>query len=123
MFQALTQLSVVVNLAVENQPDAIGATMHWLMTSLRQIDDRQPPKSKTAAPVIKDQFAGIVRSAVGHHVAHPLNQRALDATLGCSVFPNSADAAHALRFQISNLKFQISTIRILSPTFSPEAIR
>ncbi len=35
LFQALTQLSVVVNLAVENQPEAIGATMHWLMTSLR----------------------------------------------------------------------------------------
>src|SRR6266851_2416773 len=48
-FQALTQFSVVVNLSVENQPDAIGATTHGLVAGCRQIDNREPAKPKTAA--------------------------------------------------------------------------
>src|SRR6266404_7254128 len=94
LLQTRTQLSMVVNLAVENQPDAIGATMHRLVASFRQIDDRQPAKAQTAASPVKDQLTRVIRPTVYHHVAHSLDERALDATFGRSVLPDSADAAH-----------------------------
>src|SRR5260370_16401644 len=72
----------------------------------RQNDDRKPAKTKTAARVVKDQLAGIVRAAMRHHVAHRSDQRALDIPLRRSVFPDSADAAHYL--------FSIADCRLLS---------
>src|SRR5260221_4131872 len=79
------------------------------MTSRRQIDDRKPAKSKAAAAFIKDQFTCIVGATVRHHVAHPLDQSGLDVSARRAIFPDSADAAHALDFrsQISNSRLSV----------------
>src|SRR5438552_9166745 len=94
LLQAGAQLSVVVDLAVENQPDAIRATMHRLVAGFREIDDRQTAKPETAATLVKDQLTSVIRSTVYHHIAHSLDQRALDAACRRSVLPDSTDATH-----------------------------
>ena len=66
---------MVVDLAVEDQPQFDRATMHWLVPGFREIDDRKPAKTKPAATVVKDQFAGVVGSAMLHLVAHARDQR------------------------------------------------
>src|SRR5262249_21189007 len=53
-FQSFTQRSVVVNLAVENQPDSIRAAVHWLMTRFGKIDYRQPAKAKATTRIVED---------------------------------------------------------------------
>ena len=40
LLQACAQLSVVINLAIENQPDSIGAAAHRLISGRRKIDNR-----------------------------------------------------------------------------------
>jgi hypothetical protein len=98
---------VVVNLAIENEPNAIRATSHRLVSGFRQIDDRQATKAKPAPIFVKEQLTSIVRPAMRHHVAHPLNQRALDIAARGSVFPNSTNAAHQL-FSIADCRQPIS---------------
>src|SRR5260370_42145421 len=68
--------------------------MHRLVARFRQIDDRQAPKAETAALLVENQFSSIVRPAMRHHIAHRSQQLAPDIAARCSVFPNSADAAH-----------------------------
>src|SRR5437762_3884531 len=99
---------MVVNFTVENQPDSVRTSVHWLMAGFRQVNNRQPAKSKSSAAFIKDQFAGVVRTAMRHDIAHALDESALDIALRRSVFPNSTNAAH-FKFQIiSDRRFQIS---------------
>ena len=121
-----SQLFVIVNLAVKDEPDAIGAATHRLVTGFRQIDDRQPAKTKAAAPFVKEQLARVVRSAMRHHVAHALNQRALDSAFSRSVFPDSADSAHYL-FSIAGCSLPIgpsvNCLMILSRSVSSSPAR
>ena len=94
LFQSLAEACMIVNLAVENQPHAIGAAMHRLMARFGQIDDRQTSKAETASGFIKDEFARIVRSAVSHYIAHRSEQPRRDIAARCAVLPDSADSAH-----------------------------
>src|SRR6266446_7671248 len=54
LFEAFTKTCVVVNLAVEDQPDAFRATMHRLISRRRKIDDRETAKTKTAASLVDE---------------------------------------------------------------------
>src|SRR5262245_2457175 len=70
--------------------------MHRLVSGFTKIHNRETAKAKSAARIVKDQVSRIVRSAMRHHVAHAFDQRALNITARCSVFPNSADPAHVV---------------------------
>jgi hypothetical protein len=65
------QLAVVVDLAVENDPDGAVLIEDRLVTS-GQVDDREPahPQTDTVAEVV----AVVVRAAMHHLVAHRLEQ-------------------------------------------------
>src|SRR6185436_7307499 len=95
LFQAFANGRMVVDLAIENQPHAIGAATHWLVPRFRQIDDGQSPKAKATATVVKDKRAGVVRPTMRHHIAHALNQRAVDIAARRRIFPDSANTTHA----------------------------
>src|SRR5207237_9465939 len=68
LLKAFAQRRMVVNFAVENQPDAISTAMHWLMPGFREIDDGKPAKAQTAAAVAKETRACIVETRAPHHV-------------------------------------------------------
>ena len=61
--QALTQLEVVVDLAVEDQLVAPGQPGEWLVRMV-DVDDRQPPKPDGHVGVVPD--AALIRAAVAH---------------------------------------------------------
>src|ERR1044072_342957 len=94
LLEAFTELSVVVNLPVEDKPNAIAAAVHRLIAGRRKIDDRKPAKPKTQARFIQQLRAGIIGTAVRHRVAHAFDQRQIDAPLARAVLPDSADATH-----------------------------
>src|SRR5947209_11105642 len=94
LLQTCAQGSVVVNLSVEDEPDVFGAASHRLMSGFREINDRETAKAEAAARVVKEQRARIIRPAMLHLVAHPFNERTLNAPARCSVLPDSTDATH-----------------------------
>src|SRR5262249_5324057 len=94
--QFLAQLHMVVDLAIEHQPHAIGATVHRLMTGWRKINDRQPAKPNPAAPLSETQCAGVVRTTMSHLVAHPTDECEINSPCGRAVFPDSANTTHQL---------------------------
>jgi hypothetical protein len=95
VFQTFAQWSMVVNLAVEDQPNAIGAAMHWLMTRCRKIDNRETPETESPAAVVENQLAGVIRAAVRHHIAHRSDQRWFDIAMHRSILPDSTDTTHS----------------------------
>src|SRR6266852_3099357 len=94
LFEAFTKTCMVVNLAVEDQPDAFRAAMHRLISRRRKIDDREPAKTKPTAFLVKEQRSFIVRPAMPHFVAHALDKRQANAPFARAVFPDSANATH-----------------------------
>ena len=66
-FQVNPQLAVVVNLAIENDGDAVIFVERRLLTS-QQIDDRQAPHAQRD-PII-NQITFRIRTAMDHAVAH-----------------------------------------------------
>ena len=107
LLQTRSQFGVVVDFAVKNQPDAIGAALHWLMPGWRQIDDRKAAEPKTAAEIVETEFTRVIRATVLHLVAHFCDERYVYTPLACAVFPDSADAAHVseVRSQRSEVGF------------------
>jgi hypothetical protein len=69
---------VVVDLAIEDEPRALVATVHWLMARGGEIDDRESTKAEAAAMIIEDQIAGVIRSTMSHLIAHARQQRRLN---------------------------------------------
>src|ERR1700720_137966 len=95
LFQPAPQIFVVVDLAIENQPDvAARATLHRLIAGWWQVDDRKAAETEPQPVAVENPHTDVVRTAVRHRIAHPLDKRALDVSYSRSVFPNSANAAH-----------------------------
>jgi hypothetical protein len=87
-FESVTDVEVVVDLAVVGDPDRAVLVAERLAAVLAQIDDREAPMAQRR-PVVEIGPVGI-RSAVGDRVLHPLEQ-----ILVAPVEP--ADAAHDRR--------------------------
>ena len=93
-FELFAERRVVVDLAVKNEPGVFVAAVHRLMTGSREVNDRKPAEAETAMRVVKDQFAGIVRAAMRHLIAHSRDERRLYSTFARAVLPNSANPTH-----------------------------
>ena len=84
-----TQLAVVVDLAVENNPDASAGIHHRLVGVRAEIDDRQPAVAKHGGAAYSDAL--VVRPAMRqppHHAADSLRVAWL------SPVHHSCDSAH-----------------------------
>ena len=72
--ELLSQLAVVVDLAVVRDPVAPVAVLHGLRAAFRRVDDRQPPMSqgrmRPAAARAEGARALAVRPAVGERLGH-----------------------------------------------------
>src|SRR2546423_2444721 len=86
----VTNLAMVVDLAVQHAPDRRIFVADRLM-SAGDIDDAQPPHSQPNPREGIDIHAFIIRTAVLHQPVHPKNAASIAGT------SRSADAAHAVR--------------------------
>src|SRR4051812_22680889 len=103
---------MVVYLAVENEPDISAfAAAHWLMSCRRQIDDREPAKTNSAAAVIENMSSRVVRPAMRHRVAHSFDEGNCDTPFARSILPNSDNSAH-ISFPYCRLTALSTPIRI-----------
>ena len=68
--QLVTELAVVVNLAVENEVP--GAEVHRLHRSFVQIDDSEPPEGEARVRIRPRSLA--VRSPMSHTLGHALEK-------------------------------------------------
>src|SRR5262249_14084206 len=80
----------VVNLTVEDHPDAFVFVMHGLVTA-SQIDDTQPSHSETDAILRVNAF--VVRTAVNDRLAHPMDDLRLNHGAGVRT-DNTRNPAH-----------------------------
>src|SRR5205085_11847922 len=99
LFEIGAEKSMVVDLAIEDEPGVFVTTVHRLMTRGRQVDDGEPAKPKPTAMPIKHQLARIVRPAMHHLIAHACKQRLLDRAFTRPILPNSTNSTHNPRFQ------------------------
>ena len=104
--EARAQLGVVVDLAVEGDPDRAVLVGHRLVPGRRQVDDRQPPVAEHHAPVGRLPQAGVVGAAVGHGVAHgrhrpPRSSRAVPPKLYWPTIPHMVVSPLTRRSSIS----------------------
>jgi hypothetical protein len=84
------ELDVVVDLAIEDQPDRAVFISHRLMPGRREIYDGQPPMAESDAAI--DIQTAIVRTAMQHGVAHRAQLRLVN---GPSIkSKNTDDTAH-----------------------------
>jgi hypothetical protein len=81
---------VVVDLAVERDPDSAVLVAHRLLAA-GDVDNRQPPVRKARATV--DDQALAVGSAMRDHIAHP-HEPIFLGPLGGIEFQNSGNATH-----------------------------
>jgi hypothetical protein len=84
------QFGVVVNLAVEHDPDGAVLIRHRLVAG-GDVDDRQTSMRQTDGAIDEQPLA--VRAAMPHDVAHPRQTTFVDATLRIKC-DDSSDAAH-----------------------------
>src|SRR4051812_10757925 len=66
--QFCAKLGVVINFAIEDDPDRAVLVMDWLLAG-RQIDDREPPHAECDAR--HDATSFVIRTAVADRRAHP----------------------------------------------------
>ena len=89
---------MVVDLAVERDPDALVLIRHRVVTGRRQVDDRKSPMAERHAATTcrPDGCARVVRSAMDHRVTHRHDGLLVRVkTVGEGQDP--ADATHANR--------------------------
>ena len=82
---------VVVDLAVEDDPDGFVLVRHRLAAGGREIHDGEPAVAQPHRPV--EQDAVVVRSAVGEALGHALQQAPLDRLPGREL-GDAGDPAH-----------------------------
>src|SRR5712664_3645426 len=89
--QALAQVAIVVQLAVEDDRDVLGFVPGGLVTA-GQINDAQPahPQCKSWRPRITGKKAFFIRTAMLHRRGHRAHAR-----LGIRVARSEGDAAYA----------------------------
>src|SRR5262249_27109938 len=68
--QFAAQSQVVVDLAVEDDPDGFILVGHWLGGSSTEIDDGEATVRQPDAPIRGDPVSTTVRTAMHHGVAH-----------------------------------------------------
>ena len=84
------ELAVVVDLAVEDDPDAPPFARHRLVAG-REIDDLEPSHGESRGPLDEDAF--VVGPAVGKPLVHPLEHGGVGPPVGaCQDIAD--DAAH-----------------------------
>jgi hypothetical protein len=79
-FEVAAQLGVIVNFAIVVEHEAAVRGVHRLVPGRRQIDDRQPPVGEADAGVGIDPAPFVIRSAVGDHPRHPLEEVGFEST-------------------------------------------
>ena len=94
LFEIGAKESVVVDLAVEDEPRAFVAAVHWLMAGGGKIDDGETSKSEPAAALVEDQLTSVVGAAMSHLIAHAREQRGLNRAFTGAILPNSANPTH-----------------------------
>src|ERR1700694_4671665 len=89
--QALAQVAIVVQLAVEDDRDVLGFVPGGLVAA-GQIDDAQPahPQCESRRPRIAGKKSFFIRTAMFHRRGHRAHAR-----LGISVARSESDAAYA----------------------------
>src|SRR4029077_20713401 len=93
LLQFGAQFLKIVDLAVEHYPYALFGIRHGLVTT-GQIDDRQPPKTKSN-PIV-EEIALIIRTTMSDRTCHPANRVPLDRVVSDEI-KLSANAAHCLK--------------------------
>src|SRR5207302_7682984 len=90
-FQALAQIGVVINLAVENNPDGAGFVAEGLMPS-GNVNNAEPPHTQPDRAVGVN--AVIVRPAMRHHDAHLPHHGRVNARV-LTELHDPGDSAHS----------------------------
>ncbi len=91
--EVLGELHVVVDLAVEDDPQIAIVADHGLVTRRREIDNRQPPRAK--ADRARDVQPRVIRSPVSEPIAHGHDHRGSHRrAVGAD---DAYDAAHGVR--------------------------
>jgi hypothetical protein len=76
---SIAKLSVVVNLAVENNMDRPVVVAHRLCSGISRIEDRQAAMGEKSIPIMKDTFS--IRTTMSHRLSHILTQYGVRATI------------------------------------------
>ena len=84
------QLAVVVDLTIEDHPDAPVLVAHWLVTG-REVDDLEPAHREPDRPL--DEESLVVGAAVGDPVVHALEDHRIGSPVGARQHV-ADDAAH-----------------------------
>ena len=90
------QLGVVVDLAVEDEPERAVLVRHRLHRRRREVDDREPAIPEPDASVRGEPGRGAVGPAVDHRLAHAGDELAVDRGCGRVEAEDAGDAAHGL---------------------------
>jgi hypothetical protein len=64
------QFFVIINLAVEYNPNRFPGVGHWLMAA-SQVNNRKPPESEAKRAIVK--ITAVIRTSMKHRPGHPLN--------------------------------------------------
>ena len=91
--QLRSQLSIIVNLAIEDYPNGFFCVRHRLMTA-GQIDDGKPAESEANGAI--EKVALIIRPAMDNRLGHAPNRFRLDR-LFLGEVKLAANAAHWLK--------------------------
>ena len=97
-FELRAEVEEVVDLAVEGDAELARGIEHRLMSGRREVDDRQAAVSKPDATVGGPPESRVIRTAMGHGVAHRLQRQRLgDRRSGEDSDDSAHDAAPQLR--------------------------
>src|SRR5512135_3062463 len=79
-FQLLAQLSIIINLAVERDPDRFVLVAHGLLSRWGKINDAQAlmPEADTDPGAVMDDLAFVVGASMGERAAHAAEDLRID---------------------------------------------
>jgi hypothetical protein len=69
--ELVTELSVVVDLAVEDHDEAAAPGNHGLCAEWRKVDDGEPPVRQRESGLFIDPTSLVIRTSVGECRGHP----------------------------------------------------
>src|SRR5439155_23873745 len=99
LLQDLLPMTVIVNFPVKRDPDGLVLVVHRLPAVGGEVDDAEPAVSQTDAAVRTDPRSRVVRTAMGHGVAHPREQLKVHRRSRVAIVVDSEDSAHLKSFQ------------------------
>jgi hypothetical protein len=98
LLQLAPDRGVVVDLAVEEQPDGAVLVRHRLHCTVVEVDDCEPAEAETDRAVVGDPVPAAVRAAVVDRLAHARHVLVRCAECATTQSQDAGDAAHGARW-------------------------